>query len=32
VVGVTLEVQVVTAPEPIKRAAVDFCDLKLLDL
>jgi uncharacterized protein len=32
VVAVTLEVQVVTAPEPFKRAPVDFCDLKLLDL
>jgi uncharacterized protein len=31
-VAVTLEVQVVTAPEAMRRVSVDFCDLKLLDL
>lgn len=32
VVSVTLEITVLTAPEPIRRRQVDFCNLKLLDL
>lgn len=32
VVSVTLEIAVFTAPEPMHRRAVDFCDLKLIEL
>jgi uncharacterized protein len=32
VVSVTLELAVLTAPDPLRRRPVDFCDLKLIDL
>lgn len=32
VVSVTLELAVTTAPDPVMRQAVDFCDLKLMQL
>ncbi|MBA4156446.1 MAG: DUF296 domain-containing protein [Gemmatimonadetes bacterium] len=32
VVSVTLEITVVTAPDPMRRQRVDFCNLKLIDL
>ncbi len=32
VVSVTMELVVVTSPDPILRQAVDFCDLKLMEL
>jgi uncharacterized protein len=32
VVSVAVELCVVTAPDPLRRQPVDFCDLKLIDL
>jgi uncharacterized protein len=32
VVSVTVELSVITAPDPVVRQAVDFCDLKLIQL
>lgn len=32
VVSVTVELSVLTAPEPLRRQPVDFCDLKLIHL
>jgi uncharacterized protein len=31
-VSITLEIAVVTAPDPIQRQAVDWCELKLMEL